>query len=46
MVFEIFIVQPGFSKLNTTNEILTLLGVTENYIKEVAGINLKVIASE
>jgi hypothetical protein len=46
MVFEIFIVQLGFSKLNATNEILILLGVTENYIKEVAGINLKVIASE
>lgn len=46
MAFEIFIVQPGFSKSSATNEILTLLGVTENYIKEVAGINLKVIASE
>lgn len=46
MEFEIYIVQPGFSKLNATNEILTLLGVTENYIKEVAGISLKVIASE
>ncbi len=43
--FEICIVQPGFSKANASNEILTLLGVTENYIKEIAGINLKVIAS-
>jgi superfamily II DNA or RNA helicase len=43
--FEIYIVQPGFSKANASEEILTLLGVTENYIKEIAGINLKVIAS-
>ncbi len=43
--FEIYIVQPGFSKANASNEILTLLGVTENYIKEIAGINLKVISS-
>jgi superfamily II DNA or RNA helicase len=45
MEYEIFIVQPGFSKATATNEILTLLGVTENYLKEVAGINLKVISS-
>ncbi|MGD9994031.1 MAG: DEAD/DEAH box helicase [Salinivirgaceae bacterium] len=45
MEFEIFIVQPGFSKATATQEILTLLGVTENYLKEVAGINLKVISS-
>ncbi|MEA4809382.1 hypothetical protein SDC9_25944 [bioreactor metagenome] len=46
MEFEIYIVQPGFSKTTATNEILTLLGVTENYLKEVAGINLKVIANQ
>lgn len=45
MEYEIYIVQPGFSKATATNEILTLLGVTENYLKEVAGINLKVISS-
>jgi len=45
MEYEIYIVQPGFSKATATNEILTLLGVTENYLKEVAGINLKVIAN-
>lgn len=45
MEYEIYIVQPGFSKATATNEILTLLGVTENYLKEVAGINLKVITS-
>ena len=46
MEYEIYIVQPGFSKARATNEILTLLGVTENYLKEVAGINLKVIANQ
>lgn len=46
MEYEIYIVQPGFSKAAATNEILTLLGVTENYLKEVAGINLKVIANQ
>lgn len=46
MEYEINIVQPGFSKVMATNEILTLLGVTENYLKEVAGINLRVIASQ
>ncbi|PKP07412.1 MAG: helicase [Bacteroidetes bacterium HGW-Bacteroidetes-5] len=45
MEYEIYIVQPGFSKATATNEILSLLGVTENYLKEVAGINLKVISS-
>lgn len=46
MEYEIYIVQPGFSKAKATNEILTLLGVTENYLKEIAGINLKVIANQ
>lgn len=46
MEYEIYIVQPGFSKTTATNEILTLLGVTENYLKEIAGINLKVIANQ
>lgn len=43
--FEIFIVQPGLSKANASKDILTLLGVTETYIKEFADINLKVITS-
>lgn len=43
--YEIFIVQPGFSKASASNEILTLLGVTETYIKEFADINLKIIGS-
>ncbi|MEA9414356.1 DEAD/DEAH box helicase [Flavobacterium sp. PL02] len=46
MNFEIFIVQPSLSKKKTSESILTLLGVTENYLKEVAGINLKIIVSE
>ena len=45
MEFEIYIVQPGFSKTNATDEILTLLGVTDMYLKDYAGINLKIIAS-
>ena len=45
MEYEIYIVQPGFSRVTATEEILTLLGVTENYLKEVAGINMKVISS-
>ena len=45
MDFEIFIVQPSLSKSSTSTSILTLLGVTENYIKEFADINLSVITS-
>lgn len=45
MIFEIYIVQPSLSKNNTSESIMTLLGVTENYLKEVADINLKVIVS-
>jgi len=43
--FEIYIVQPGASKAVVTPEILTLLGVTENFLKEIGGVNLKVITS-
>ena len=46
MDFEVFIVQPGMSKNNTTESIMTLLGVTENYLKEVGDINLNVIVSD
>lgn len=45
MEFKIFIVQPGLSKANTTDDILSLLGVTENYLMETAAIDLKVITS-
>lgn len=44
MEYEIYIVQPCFSKTTATNEILTLSGVTENYIKGV--VRLSLISSE
>jgi len=43
--FEIYIVQPGLSKANASEDILTLLAVTDTYMKEFADINLKVISS-
>lgn len=46
MNFEIFIVQPSLSKQNTSESIMTLLGVTANYLKEVADIDLKIIVNE
>lgn len=46
MNFEMFIVQPSLSVSNTSTDILTLLGVTNNYLKEVADIDLKIIVSE
>lgn len=45
MEFEIFIVQPSMSKQNPSESALTLLGVTENYLMEYAGIKLNVIVS-
>lgn len=45
MEFEIYIVQPGLSKSNVSAEQLTLLGVTETYLKERALIDLNVIGS-
>lgn len=46
MNFEVFIVQPSLSKQATTSSIMTLLGVTENYLREVADIDLRVIVNE
>lgn len=46
MIFEVFIVQPSLSKENVSENIMTLLGVTENYLKEVGNIDLKVIVNE
>ena len=43
--FEIYIVQPGLSKANASEDILTLLAETDTYMKEFADINLKVISS-
>lgn len=41
--WEVFIVQPGASKAIISDEILTILGVSENYLMEIAGIKLHVI---
>lgn len=46
MYFEVYIVQPSLSIGSTTESIMTLLGVTENYLKEVADIDLKVIVNQ
>lgn len=46
MNFEVFIVQPSLSKANVSDSIMTLLGVTENYLKEVGNIDLRVIVNE
>lgn len=46
MNFDIYIVQPSLSKQNVSDSIMTLLGVTENYLKEVADINLNVIVNQ
>jgi hypothetical protein len=45
VLFKIYIVQPGLSSNTATDEQLTLLGVTSNYLKEIADIDLKVIGS-
>ena len=44
--YSIYIVQPGVSKTTASDEILTLLGVTESFLKERTGIELKVIVNE
>jgi len=43
--FYVYLVQPSISKSNASDEILTLLGVTSNYLMEVANIELTVIGS-
>lgn len=43
--YENYIVQPGVSSNDISDEILTLLGVTENYLMEFAAIPLKVVVS-
>jgi hypothetical protein len=45
MEFKMYIVQPGLSKSNPAEDILQLLGVTENFLKETSGIQLGVISS-
>lgn len=44
--FKIYIVQPAIPKLDATQEQLTLLGVTETYLREKAQIELAVIGSD
>lgn len=44
--YSIFIVQPGASKARMSEEILTLLGVTDSYLKDKTGIDLQVITSK
>lgn len=44
--YSIYIVQPGASKVGLSNEILTLLGVTDSFLKDRTGIDLQVITSE
>ena len=44
--YSIYIVQPGVSKATASDEILTLLGVTESFLKERTGIELNVITNE
>lgn len=45
LIFNITIVQPGFSPGTASTSILNLLGVTANHLKKVGGINLKVISN-
>lgn len=44
--YSIYIVQPGASKVGMSNEILTLLGVTDSFLKDRTGIDLQVITNE
>jgi len=44
--FVNYIVQPGVSSANISNEILTLLGVTENYLMEYAQIALNIVVNK
>ena len=44
--YSIYIVQPGVSKDTASDEILSLLGVTESFLKDRTGIELKVIANK
>ena len=44
--FMIYIVQPAIRKSSMSQEQLTLLGVTENYLREKAQISLEVIGSD
>lgn len=45
VTYSIYIVQPGVSKTTIPDEILTLLGVTDSFLKDRTGIDLKIITS-
>ena len=45
MEFEIFLVQPSIDSDSVSDDILTLLGVTETFIKDVSKISFKVIGN-
>ncbi len=45
LLFNITIIQPGFSQATVSRPILNLLGVTANHLKKEGGINLKVIGN-
>ena len=44
--YSVFIVQPGVSKDTASDEILSLLGVTDSFLKDCTGIELKVIVNK
>ena len=44
--YSMYIVQPAISKIKTNNDVLSIIGSAENYIKETTGINLSVISSK
>lgn len=46
MNFTIYIVQPSLSPSDISDDQLTILGVTENYLHEIGGVSLTVIANE
>ncbi|KAA9325130.1 DEAD/DEAH box helicase [Hymenobacter busanensis] len=43
--FEMIIVQPSLTKSKVGDEILKLLGVTQNFVRDLAGVSLRVIGS-
>lgn len=45
MTIKIFIVQPGLSKHRVSDEQLTLLGVTENFLTDTYRVSLCVISN-
>lgn len=44
--YSMYIVQPAISKNKANNDILSIIGSAENYIKETTGVSLSVISSK